>query len=162
MPEQNENDRTTATGLARYAFEYIDAARIVEAEYVEREPSRAIPPMPVYFLAYHGIELTLKAFLRLKGVSVNDLSGRKLGHDLNACYRKAKELGLLQLFKETQEDLDTMKYLVDLNADHALRYIKTGAKVAPYWSQVEPLAVRLHQAVGPAAGYHSFTVNFND
>lgn len=92
----NEEDRTTAVGLARYADDYLHAAMIVETN--DPKPSH-ISPVPAYFLALHGIELTLNAFLRHKGVSVRDLQ-RKFGHDLHACHRKAKELGLNDVFKE--------------------------------------------------------------
>ena len=107
----------------------------------------------------HGIELTLKAYLRHCGVSVRDLTG-KFGHDLHAAYRKSKELGLLDIFKEHPNDVDAMRMLVDLNVGQGLRYIKTGVKHFPLWSLVDPLAVRLHQAVAPVVGFSTFTVSF--
>ena len=159
VPDSDEDERTTAVGLARYAYEYIDAARLVDERDTERHPGNQISPMPAYFLAAHGIELTLKAYLRHKGVTVRELSG-KLGHDLHACYRKSKELGLLGIFKEHAKDVDAMRMLVDLNRDQGLRYIKTGVKHFPLWSLVDPLAVRLHQAVAPVVGYLTFSVAF--
>jgi N-acetylglutamate synthase-like GNAT family acetyltransferase len=54
---------------------------------------------PAYFLAMHSIELSLKAFMRLRGVTVHELRSRKYGHGIRACYRKAKELGLREHFK---------------------------------------------------------------
>ena len=50
--------------------------------------------------------------------------------------------------------------LAELNRGHGLRYIQTGYKQFPSWAIVEPLAVRLHQAIAPIVGYHSFTVRF--
>ncbi len=94
--QPDEEERTTPTGLARYAFEYIDAARLVDTHHGKRPGFELVSPVPAYFLAAHGIELTLKAYLRHEGVSVRDLS-RRYGHDLHACYRKAKELRLLDL-----------------------------------------------------------------
>ncbi|SOE97614.1 hypothetical protein SAMN05414139_10759 [Burkholderia sp. D7] len=151
-----DDDRTTATGLARYAYEYIEAALVVENDHAEKHPGGQISPTPAYFLAHHGIELTLKAYLRHVGVTVRELGSKKYGHDLHACYRKAKELGLLNIFKETQSDENAMQMLVGLNDRHGLRYIRTGMKQFPLWSIVEPLAVRLHQAVAPVVGFHSF------
>ncbi len=147
-----DEDRTTAIGLARYAYDYLNAAMVVETH--DPTPSH-ISPVPVYFLALHGIELTLKAFLRYKGVSVKDLVN-KFGHDLHACYRKAKELGLNDVFEESRVDADAMRMLVRLNDQQGLRYIKTGMKHFPMWSIVEPLAVRLHQAVALLVGFKSF------
>jgi hypothetical protein len=79
-----EEDRTTAVGLARYAYEYIEAAMLVEHN--DPTPSH-ISPVPAYFLALHGIELTLKSYLRHKGVTAKELRGQKYGHDLHACHK---------------------------------------------------------------------------
>lgn len=92
-------------------------------------------------------------------MSLRDLSGR-FGHDLNACYRKSKELGLLAIFKENPNDVDAMRMLVDLNGYQGLRYIKTGMKHFQLWSLVDRLAVRLHQALAPVAGFSAFTISF--
>jgi hypothetical protein len=153
-----EEDRTTAIGLARYAYEYIAAAMLVEHN--DPTPTHS-SPIPAYFLALHGIELTLKSFLRHKGVTAKELRGQKYGHDLHACHKKAKELGLLSIFKEQANDTDAMRMLVGLNEHQGLRYIKTGMKQFPLWSLVEPLAVRLHQAVAAEVGYKSFTVTYH-
>lgn len=159
-PAITEDDRTTSTGLARYAFEYIQAARLVDGDAAEREPHRATSPIPAYFLAHHGIELTLKAYLRHQGLTPRALSSKTYGHDLHSCYRKAKELYLLDFFKEDPNDIQALNLLAGLNVGHGLRYIKTGAKVFPLWSIIEPLAVRLHQAVAPLTGFHSFTHSY--
>ena len=151
-----DEDRTTAIGLARYAYDYLHAAMVVETN--DPTPSH-ISPVPAYFLALHGIELTLKAFLRHKEVSVKDLR-KKFGHDLRACHRKAKELGLQEVFKDLPVDGDAMRMLVGLNDQQGLRYIKTGMKHFPLWSIVEPLAVRLHQAVAPLVGFKSFDKSY--
>lgn len=152
----NEEDRTTAVGLARYAYDFLHAAMIVETN--DPKPSN-ISPVPAYFLALHGIELTLKAFLRHKGVSVRDLQ-RKFDHDLNACHQKAKELDLNDVFKEPPVDADAMRMLVGLNDQQGRRYINTGMKPFPLGSIVEPLADRLHQAVASLVGYESFNKSY--
>jgi hypothetical protein len=150
------DSRTTPAGLARYAFEYISAARLVEADASEKQPYNAISPMPAYFLAAHGIELTFKAFLRLQGVGVRELV-QKVGHDLHRCNAMSKDLGLAQHFEEVDRDTAALELLVALNGpSHAMRYISTGTKTFPLWSLVEPLAVRLHQAIAPLTGYKTF------
>jgi hypothetical protein len=154
--QADDEDRTTSIGLARYAYDYIHAAMVVEMN--DSTPSH-ISPVPAYFLALHGIELTLKACLRHKGISVKDLQ-KKFGHDLHACHRKAKELGLHEIFKERPVDADAMRMLVGLNDAQGLRYIKTGMKHFPLWSIVEPLAVRLHQAVAANVGFDSFLKSY--
>jgi hypothetical protein len=154
--------RTSALGLARYAYEYIDAANVVYERDQERHPGNEIAPIPAYWLASHGVELALKSFLLHRGVSQDELSSRKLGHDLFACRKRAEELGLLERFKPHDRDEAAMELLAGLNADHSLRYIKTGLKHFPLWSLVYPLAVRLHQAVAPLVGYETFTVSFSE
>lgn len=164
QPQQkpiSEDDRTTAIGLARYAYEYIEAALLVDDHAADKKPEIQVSPIPAYFLALHGIELTLKSYLRHNGVPLRDLRSNALfGHDVHACYRKAKELGLLERFKEQPADVNAMRMLIDLNDHQGLRYIKTGAKQFPFWSLVAPLAVRLHQAVAPVVGYKTFTSAF--
>lgn len=157
----DDEDRTTAIGLARFAYEYIDAAMLVDEQHGARPGFEMVSPTPAYFLALHGIELTLKSYLRHKGVTVRELrSPKDFGHDLRACYRKAKELGLRTVFKMRADDMRAMLMLLDLNEYQGLRYIRTGFKRFPSWAIVEPFAVRLHQAVAAEVGYKSFNVSF--
>lgn len=108
-----------------------------------------------------GIELTLKAFLRYYGVTPRSLSNpREFGHDLQSCLRKAKELGPHDIYKMRERDKKAMELLCALNVDQGLRYVRRGSKEFPSWAIVEPLAVRLHQAVAPLVGYTTFTVHF--
>jgi len=158
--DEDAEHRTTATGLARFAYEYIDAAILVDENHGERPGLTHISPMPAYFLAMHGIELTIKSFLRFRGVTVAELRGRDLGHNLRACYKRAIGLGLRDTFNVRMIDLRAMVLLLRLNEFQGLRYIRTGAKVVPSWAIVEPFAVRLHQAVGPMVGYRSFTKSY--
>lgn len=72
-------------------------------------------------------------------------------HDLHACDRKAKELGLLKLLQEYSNDVDAMRMLVDLNHSHGLRYIRTGAKQFPLWSIVDPLVRRWRDYTKPSS-----------
>lgn len=159
-PEISENDRTTAVGLARYAYEYLEAAILIDERETERNPGNQISPIPAYFLVSHAIELTLKAYLLHSRLTLDQLSGKKYGHNLRACYRKAEEFGLLELFNEHPNDVAVLDMLIGLNEKHELRYIRTGAKKFPLWSMVEPFAVRLHQAVASKVGFRSFTYTF--
>ncbi|RWA52282.1 hypothetical protein AU476_18145 [Cupriavidus sp. UYMSc13B] len=142
---------------SRYAFDYIEAARVVDTDAQKKvEPAiNMISPMPAYFLAAHGIELTLKAYLRHSGVSARELI-MKYGHGLLICNEAAKELGLAEHFNEAGSDSAALELLEELNQYQAIRYISTGVKTFPYWSIVEPLAVRLHQSVAPVVGCHTF------
>lgn len=158
---QDAEERTTAMGLARYAFEYIAAARVIDEQVGETPGYEKVSPVPAYFLISHGIELTVKAFLRHNGITVAELTDRKYGHNLHACFRKAKELGLTNIFTMSASDKSALELLVELNKRHELRYIRTGAKRFPSWAIVEPFAVRLHQAVAPVIGMRTFDVAFS-
>lgn len=156
-----DDDRTTAIGLARFAYEYINAAMLVDQNHGARPGFERVSPTPAYFLAMHGIELSFKAFLRHKGVTVRDLGSHKhFGHDLRRCCRKAKELGLREVFKMRADDMRAMLLLLELNQMQGLRYIRTGLKRFPSWAIVESFAVRLHQAVAVQIGYQSFDISY--
>jgi len=157
LVEADDEGRQTPMGLARYAYEYIEAAILVDNQMGAKPGHEFVPPIPAYFLALHGIELTLKAFMRHKGMSARQLRSKDFGHDVRRCYRKAKELGLREIIRLDSGDLRAMLMLLDLNEYQALRYIRTGAKTFPSWAIVEPFAVRLHQAVANDIGARTFT-----
>ena len=150
------NSRTTAVGLARFAKEYLEAAIVVDREMGKEKAYPRISPMPAYFLLTHGIELTLKAYLRHTGMFVKEL--QKVGHDLQSLHTTACELGLQDLHKLSASDAEAFSLLAAANEFHQLRYIQTGFKRFPEWSQAEHLAVRLHQAIAPKVGYKSFSL----
>lgn len=138
-PAQSDIDgdgRTTAIGLARYAYEYLEAARVVDSTVGQKPGFELVSPIPAYYLALHSIELSLKAYLRHHGLTARELRSKKYGHDIRACYQKANELGLSDHFKMNSDDMCAMRMLIDMNADHALRYIRTGPRHFPSWAIV--------------------------
>lgn len=158
--DEQRNARTTAVGLARYARDYLEAALVVDEHLGKRPHYLRVAPIPAYFLLTHALELTLKAYLRAAGLTVEQLSYRPLGHDLRALYSKARDLGLPALYELTEEDSSALHLLAELNEGHQLRYIETGAKTFPSWAIAEPFVVRLHQAVAPTVGVQSLTVSY--
>lgn len=148
-------ERTSAVGLARYAYEYIDAAVIVDEARVEGGLPSQVSYTPAYFLVIHGIELCLKSYMLYKGEDIESLS-KSYGHDLKKCLDKSYELGLEDIFEMNEGDQEAFDLLIDLNKEHQMRYIQTGFKTYPLWSIVEPFAVRLHQAVAREVGFRSF------
>lgn len=141
-------------------MEYLEAAIVVDQEMGSRKEYAHVSPIPAYFLLTHGLELTLKAYLRHTGLTVEQLGARELGHDLAALYAKSRELGLDAKHLLTAEDTQAFDMLVAVNEFHQLRYIQTGFKTFPFWSVAEPLAVRLHQAVAPLVGYKSLNIAY--
>ena len=163
MPRQeHEEDRTTALGLARYAFEYVEAARLVD-EHIGHQPGyEIVAPIPALYLAGHGIELSLKAYLRHHGLSVEQLASRAYGHNLHKCYRKSKELGLHDIYKPSGAEEGALELLNGLYMIKELEYIKTGMKHFPSFALIERMAVSLCNAVGPHVKFpKAFAVAFH-
>ncbi len=156
---QTKAERTTSIGLARFAYEYIDAAMLVDNAKGEVGLLSQASYTPAYFLALHGIELCFKSFLLHKGVAVESL-GKDYGHNLQKCLIGANARGLNKIFEMNEDDTRAFNLLIELNREHQLRYIQTGFKNYPLWSIVEPFAVRLHQAVAEEVGYHSFNKHY--
>jgi len=75
--------------LLAYARHFFSAAQSLPAN------GDRVSPV-AYYLFCHSIELALKAFLRTKGVPVQDLrSQRRFGHDLERLLDRGIDLGLL-------------------------------------------------------------------
>ncbi|WP_252270984.1 hypothetical protein [Pseudomonas subflava] len=146
-------ERTTPIGLARYAHEFYGAAKAVEVQSATENPRKLIPSIPSLYLIGHSIELGLKSYLLNKGVQLRELRSKKYGHDLHACHRKAKELGLLSHVKFKPEEEGAMELLNQLYSTKQLEYIVTGAKALPIFEQVESFARTLINGVSIQVGY---------
>lgn len=79
--------KMTPIGLHRFAQEYLSIVRI---------PEKNTPFSPVpYFLICRSIELSLKAFLRVKNIPMSKLRKKGIyGHDLETLLNNAKKLGI--------------------------------------------------------------------
>jgi hypothetical protein len=86
-----EEKRTTAIGLCLQAESFLKAADFIwKAREVNELKIRFSDP--AVFLLSHGIELTLKAWLRTKGCNLADF--RKFGHNLTRLYKECTRLCL--------------------------------------------------------------------
>lgn len=147
----NDPQKTTALGLIRYAHEFIEAALAVDESIGTRPGYEIVAPIPALYLAGHSIELTLKAYLVHKGVSLNGI--RNLSHNLDACYKKSKELGLLTHVTFESQEEGAFEILNVLYSTKQLEYIVTGMKNFPIFGLVEAFAARAFNAVAPIVGY---------
>ena len=147
---------TLAGSLARFAHDYIEAARTVRASLRKESPFSPVVPMPAYFLAAHGVELSFKSFLALRGVEARVLA-QEVGHDLDRCHSNARGCGLASHFDTTIHDERALDGLVRLQRmDLATINTKKLESALPSWPLVEMFAMRLHQAIAPLAGYRTF------
>lgn len=132
----NDDDRTNAIGLFNYAHSYAASAVLLSKN---RPVDTTHAEAPVDFLAFHAIELYLKAFLRAHGLSVAGI--KKVGHKLTALRNKAQELGLSVVDENGVIDLAEMSMM-------ERRYIVTGAKQRHEHATVFEVCRHLHHDVG--------------
>ncbi|HWU99076.1 MAG TPA: hypothetical protein VN114_11225 [Oxalicibacterium sp.] len=148
----NDSERTTPLGMARYAYEFLEAALAVDEKIGHRPGYEIVAPIPALYLIGHSIELSLKAYLLSNGLGLKQV--RILNHDLHAALRKAKELGLLSHVKFKGEEEGAVEILNDLYSTKQLEYIVTGAKHFPLFGLIQAFAVRLFNAVSLIVGYN--------
>jgi hypothetical protein len=79
---------TGPLSLWRYAKWYCTAAALLSAP-----EGRSFEPVR-YYLACHSIELSLKAYLSLHGMSLVHMMGKRLSHSLDAILSDAESKGL--------------------------------------------------------------------
>jgi hypothetical protein len=145
-------DRTTTLGMARYGYEFLEAAFAVDSTVGHREGHEIIAPIPVLYLVGHSIELTLKAFLLHHGVTLKELRG--FSHNLSASFERAVEFGLNEVVDFEEPQVVAFKILDELYSTKQLEYIETGAKQFPSFGPLELFAVKLFNAIGPIAGFN--------
>lgn len=150
---QHDPARTTPVGLSRYAKDFFDCALAVDETIGERPGFEINAPVPVMYLVGHAIELSLKAYLSSRGISLEDLASRKYGHNLVKCYNQACQLGLLDLVAFEPEEVEGMKVLNELYCTKQLNYIVTGEKLFPVFGPIQGFAERLLAAVGPEVSF---------
>jgi len=94
----------SAYNFVKVGRDFADAARTLNKHYDNQ------PFWPTYFVACQGLELYLKAFLRVQGMSVQDLKD-KVGHDLQRALVKAKELDFCRVVSLTRDEEDMIRIL---------------------------------------------------
>ena len=149
---RDDPTRTTPIGMARYAAEFMEAALAVDDKMGNKPGHEIVTPIPVMFLVGQAIELSLKAFLLNRGVTLRELR-KNHGHELCSSLRKAKELGLLSLVRITDEEQSVIELLDDLYASKQLQYIVTGVKTFPVFGPLERVALKLINAIGHEVGF---------
>lgn len=77
----------TPEGFLKHAQEFWEASDLV------RKKAQGVS-LPAYFLLGRSIELSLKAFLLRRGVLLDELKKKKLGHNLDALLDEARKKGL--------------------------------------------------------------------
>jgi HEPN domain-containing protein len=134
----DDDERTTSMGLFNTAEAFRLSAIALEAAKVDI--GHAIKP--ILFCYYHALELFLKALLRQKH-SVETISSKKFGHNIERLVKEAEMLGLVIV----DEDRDVFS-AVDTEAMLEARYIRTGSKNLPQLEDLRRSCKRVRDDVG--------------
>lgn len=138
----DESNRTTAAGLWTDATEFAVAAKVLISD------GRKELLTPSYCLSAHAIELALKAFLLSKAVTLQEL--KKLGHDLEACLKRAKNLDLAESVSLAPKHEAVIRMLNSYYKAKEFEYRVTGFKEPPVLPDVLDCLDMLVEGVGEA------------
>jgi HEPN domain-containing protein len=125
-------------GLFNTADAFRLSAEALEAKKVDS--GHAVKPILLCY--FHALELFLKALLRQKH-SVETLSSKKFGHNIERLVKEAETLGLAI----PEEDREVFAK-VDTKAMLEARYIETGAKNWPKLEELRHTCKRVRDGVG--------------
>lgn len=146
MPDAQGNltkdERTTPLGLYHYAVSYEAAARVLMAGLTRDMATH--PSAPTNHLLEHSIELYLKAFLRLNGVSLERLKN-EFGHAIPKLFLEFIKLG----GPSTDHDVGVTSFLTPAYI-FAERYIVVGAYPDIGTDNIAKTAANLHAVVRDA------------
>jgi HEPN domain-containing protein len=118
----SDDDRTTPLGLFNYARSYWQSGVLLH----DARAKVTHPDAPVTLLLAHAIELYLKAFLRLRGVGIEEVR-TSFGHDFKKLVDEASSRGL----SLGKEEIDIAAILTEKESIRRSRYIETG-----YWERI--------------------------
>lgn len=128
-------DRSSPMVLWNRAKEFFDAASLVHSE-----NNRLLGP--IYFLACQSIELSLKAYLRGCGATIDYLK-RDIGHDLTKALCVALVNDLDKVVPVSREDQKVLNAMNQYYASKDLQYPKAGFKTYPLPKAILKMARRL-------------------
>ena len=114
-----------------------------------------------YYLLGHSVELSLKAFLLGRGLTIKVLRNKPYGHDLVALVREARRRRLGNLVKLSRRDLAVIDTLNECYGAKELEYAFTGARRLPHYSLAAGLAHTLLESVGPYCRKLAANKSFN-
>jgi hypothetical protein len=126
----------SAYNFLKLGEKFRDAAEILNQHY------RNAPDWPTFVVACQGLELYLKAFLRAKGMTLDDLKN-KIGHDLQRAYNKSKDLGL---WKVPQGDEEMITLLNQAYKERDFQYRASGERELPLVGDLISFLYRNHSA----------------
>jgi hypothetical protein len=140
----NDDDRTTPFGLFNYARSYWQSA--VHLHHAAVKVTH--PDAPITLLLAHAVELYIKAFLRLRGLSAEDLK-TSFGHDFRKLVKEGQARGL----HFDDEDKEVATILTEQESIRQSRYIETGSYTRPSLRALSAICKSLDQSVADALAH---------
>jgi len=129
----------TPEGFYHYAVSFLNHAQIDNRE-------KRFSPVP-YYLICHALELGLKAYLLSKNYQIEKLK-KKLGHDLEKCFKKANEKFLENIFKTKNDEGEALQKANKYYSGKGFEYFDvitaaSGGKDLPEIGVLKEMASRL-------------------
>lgn len=143
-----EIDRSPPIGVFLSGESFFRSARHLQLA-CETGELRLRFDMPVYYLYCHAFELTLKAFLRTKGMSAHRLASREFGHKLHVLWKACLAEGLQSSPVADASIAQAIELLDPFAREFEFRYIKVGFKRLPTLTDVQSAVADLMAAVKP-------------
>ena len=137
----SDDDRTTPLGRFNYARTSWQSAVLLH----HARAKVTHPDAPVTLLLAHAIELYLKAFLRLRGVGIEEVR-TTFGHDFKKLVDEASTRGL----SLGKEEIDIAAVLTEKESIRRSRYIETGYYQRPGLAALSRTSQGLDQSVSAA------------
>jgi hypothetical protein len=110
-------------GFHHYATHFLQVARSIQ-------PGSTFSPV-AYYLYCHSLELSLKAFLLVKGVSKEKLK-KSLGHNLEAILTRADGLGLQREVPVTITEKEELSKANEYYCNKEFEYFEVGSAAIGY------------------------------
>ncbi len=146
----DEIDRAPPIAFFLSAGSFLQTA-ILTHEAIEAKTLRLRFEMPAYYLYSHAIELTLKAFLRARGLTALELGRRPWSHDLRNLWAGCFERGFTLDLHARSNTCAVVEALAPYAATYEFRYVQIGAKTLPTLGVVREAAETLHATIKPIA-----------
>jgi hypothetical protein len=134
--------------MLNFAEAYFQAASHLQTA-LEEGHLRLRFHMPVYYLYCHTMELTLKAFLLARGLSVDEIRSRRLGHNLQGLWKECNAQGLKVQSAKAAALGQTIKLLNPFALRFDFRYLRVGMISLPPLEAVRGDAEHLIKLVRP-------------
>jgi hypothetical protein len=121
-----------------------DFLKASESLYANNSPKFPTPLWPTFSCVCQAIELYLKAYLRIQGISAGELK-RWFGHDLQALFDKATQMKLN--YDSIEQLAKYIPLISEPHKDREFQYVKSGEWELPYLGILLPLVQKLAKKV---------------